>query len=267
MYKNFIVKFPGASNVYALINGELTACKVLSVTAHADEQKSFVICESPDGVKNSFSVEELYSSVEAYKKGNTASTVKPNFTSLLPGCREIAGGDDEGDLYNQFYWVMVDGEPTKKNIDVSHVEFDARTRKATNIVMPAEYYVSREECVKWNDITVVEEDGTKHVQKSARRSLMLTDEQQAIVDELCAILRKAEKANIRFGYHACEEDLTAINVTEHPNAAFGYCGDIDERNQIGSDESLPWSRYRVNGFPGFYYVNDDYCIDLGDKLD
>lgn len=267
MFKNFIVKFPSTQNVYALINGELTACKVISVTADTESCKSFVLCESPDGFKNSFKAEELYSSVKAYEDGNTVSTVKPELIALIPGCYEIVKENEEGKFFNKFYWAMIDGEPEKVRITATRIEFDAITRKATNIELPAELYTTREECIKWNDITVVEKDGTKRVQKSARRSLMLTDEQKAIVDELCAIIKKAEEANIRFGYHACEDDLTAINVTEHPNAAFGYCGDIDARNQIGSDESLPWSRYRVNGFPGFYYINDDYCIDLGDKLD
>lgn len=267
MFKNFIVKFPSIQNVYALINGELTACKVLSVTAHADKQKSYVICESPDGIKNSFSTDELYSSVKSYEAGNTVSTYKLEFNSILPGCREIAGGDDEGDLYKQFCWVMADGEPTKKYIDVTIVEFDAITRKATNIKLPDEYYASRDECIKWNDITIVEKDGSKRVQKSARRSLLLTAEQQAIVDQLVEVLKKAKEANIRLGYDCNEDDLTAINVTEHPNATFSYCSDVIEENQVGANDKLPWSRYRVNGFPGFYYVNEEYCIDLGDKLD
>lgn len=267
MFKNFIVKFPSIQDVYALINGELTACKVLSVTAHADKQKSYVICESPDGIKNSFSTDELYSSVKFYEAGNTVSTYKLEFNSILPGCREIAGGDDEGDLYKQFCWVMADGEPTKKYIDVTIVEFDAITRKATNIKLPDEYYASRDECIKWNDITIVEKDGSKRVQKSVRRSLLLTDEQQAIMDELCEVLKKAREAKIKLGYDADEDDLTAINVTEHPNATFSYRGDVDERNQIGVDESLPWTKYHVNNFIGFYYVNDESCINLGEELD
>ena len=266
MFKNFIVKFPNRQNVYALINGELTACKVVNVTVDVENDKSFVLCESPDGFMNSFKVTELYSSVKAYEEGNSVSTVKSELKGLLPGCCEIVKENEDGVFFNMTYWVMADGEPEKRHVDAKRIVFD-NGRKPTNIEMPSEYYASREECIKWNDITVVEADGTKRVQKSARRSLMLTDEQQAIVDQLCDILKKAEAAKIRFGYHADEEDLTAINVTEHPDAYFEYCGDVDERNQIGSDENLPWSRYRVNGFYGFCHIYDDYCINLGDKLD
>lgn len=228
MFKNFIVKFPSTQNVYALINGELTACKVISVTADADKQKSFVLCESPDGFKNSFKAEELYSSVEAYKKGNTVSTIKPEFISLLPGCREIAGGDDEGDLYRQFYWVMMDGEPTKKYIDVKRVEFDAKTRKATNIVLPAEFYGTRQECVKWNDITVVEKDGSKHVQKSVLRSLLLNDEQRALIDAARDALTAVMNAGLTLGYDHDASRWFALNRELCKDAHFEWRDEVTE---------------------------------------
>lgn len=268
MFKNFIVKFPNTQDVYALINGELTACKVLRVVAKVDKCESYVICESPDGVQNSFKANELYSSVSAYEKGNTVSTIKPELRDLLPGCTEKVDSAEEGYFFNKYFWMMVDGEPKKVNLETEkRVVFNALTRKPIDVELPKEFYSTREECVLWNDINVVEADGTKRIQKSARRSLLLTDEQQAIMDELCAVLKKAKDAKIKLGYDANEDDLTAINVTEHPNATFCYLGDVDERNQIGADETLPWTRYRVNGFPGLLYVNDESCIDLGDKLD
>ena len=268
MFKNFIVKFPNTQDVYALINGELTACKVLRVVAKVDKCTSYVICESPDGVQNSFKASELYSSVDAYKKGNTVATIKPELKTLLPGCTEKVESDEEGEFFNKFFWMMVDGEPKKVNLKTEKsVVFNALTRKAIGVELPKEFYSTREECVMWNDINVVEADGTKRVQKSARRSLLLTDEQQAIIDQLCDILKKAKDAKIKLGYEINNDELMAINVTEHPNATFCYHGDVDERNQIGVDESLPWTRYRVNGFPGLLYVNDESCIDLGDKLD
>ena len=267
MFKNFIVKFPSTQDVYALINGELTACKVQHVTVDVENEKQFIVCKSPDGFMNSFKANELYSSVEAYERGNTVKTIKPELCTLIPGCYELVKEDEDGKFFNKFYWMMVDGEPQKIFITAKRIEFDANTRQATDIKLPDEFYKDREECVKWNDINVVEADGTKRVQKSVRRSLLLTDEQQAIMDELCEVLKKAREAKIKLGYDADDDDLTAINVTEHPNATFSYCGDVDERNQIGVDETLPWTKYRVKNFLGFYYVNDESCINLGDKLD
>lgn len=260
MFKNFIVKFPSTQNVYALINGELTACKVLSVTVNVEDNKSFVICESPDGVKNSFKAEELYSKVEAYKEGNTVSTIKPELRGLLPGCYEEVKKNEQGELFfKEFYWVMADGEPEKRYIDAKHLVFDANTRKLiSGIDLPAEFYSSREECIKWNDITVVEEDGSKHVQKSLLRSLIISDKQRAIIDELKAVFDKAKDAGIVIGYNSDWMEWIAIDKTDYPELRFDWSDSICEeesKNAVWISDRAIHSRFRVD-MPAPAYVTE-----------
>lgn len=257
MFKNFVIEFPSCSDVYALINGELTACKVLHVTADTESCKSFVCCESPDGFKNSFKVDELYASVTDYEKGKTVTAIKPELNALIPGCYELVKQEDDTKFFKKFYWAMVDGEPEKVYINAKRIQFDAKTRQATDITLPAEFYSSREECIRWNDINIVEADGTKRVQKSIRRSLMLTDEQKAIIGEISAAFAKAREAGIRIGYNSYDCAWYALNVTEVKDATFNYYGDVDEEYRIED----AWNNYRVN-IPDPYYINDESCVEI-----
>lgn len=264
MFKNFIIPFPSADNVYALINGELTACKVLGVTADTESCNSFVLCESPDGVKNSFKASELYASVEGYKKGETAFTIKPELRNLLPGVYEKV--DVEGDtktFFKMFYWVMADGEPEKRYIDAKRITFDSAMK--ADIKMPAEFYATREDCIKWNDITVVEEDGTKHVQKSALRSLVISDKQREIIDELKAVFQKAKDANIVIGYNHDFMEWIAVDKTEHPDLYFEWGDSIteeQEKDAVWVSTRAIHDRFRIDLPAPAYIPECDRCIIL-----
>ena len=258
MFKNFVIEFPSCSDVYALINGELTACKVLHVTADTESCKSFVCCESPDGFKNSFKVDELYASVTDYEKGKTVTAIKPELNALIPGCYEMVKQEDNAKFFKKFYWAMVDGEPTKVYINAKRIQFDAKTRQATDIALPAEFYSSREECIKWNDINIVEADGTKRVQKSVLRSLVIDDKQRAIIDELKAVFEKAKAAGISIGYNHDWMEWIAVNKTDYPEMRYDWSDSICEEESKGaiwvSDHAIH-NRLRID-LPAPAYVTE-----------
>lgn len=229
MFKNFIVKFPSTQNVYALINGELTACKVISVTADTESCKSFVCCESPDGFKNSFKVEELYASVKGYEEGKTVATSKPNLYTLLPGVYEFIKEEEGETFFKMFYWVLADGEPEKRYVDAKRIEFNASPRKiVSGVDMPEEYYGSREECIQWNDINIVEADGTKRVQKSVCRSLMINDEQRALIDAARDALTKVMNAGLVLGYDHDASRWFALNQDVCKDACFEWRDEVSD---------------------------------------
>lgn len=259
-YNNFIVKFPSKSEVYvyALINGELTACKVLNVMVDVESKSVNVACESPDGVMNSFSTSDLYSGVESYKEGKTVKTVQCSLDNILPGCTE----KNEDGTFCKFYWAMVDGEPKKVYIKAKRIIFNS-AHEATNIELPDEFYSTREECIKWNDINIVEADGTKRVQKSVHRSLIITDEQRAIIDELKAVFEKAKDAGIVIGYNSDWMEWIAVNKTDHPYLMFEWLDNVSERDYndaVRISERSVHDRFRVD-LPAPAYISEcERCI-------
>lgn len=260
--KNFGIQFPNwhvnAIKAYAMINGELTSMEIVGTAVYLNEQRSIVICKAPNGNRIEIAISELYDDVEHYKRGESISVNDSNIASALIGHAEH---DDEGEGFRKYYWVMAHGEPTKHYLDFeSRVEFDTKQRQVGGVDIPADFYDDREDCIKWNDITSVEQDGTKTLHKSYHKALLLTDEQQAIVAEIADALKKAEQAGIKIGYCGYEDTWFAINTTD-VDADFTFTDDIDEDDYSKViTRSETWRKFVLH-IPAPYYVNDDNsCI-------
>lgn len=258
MFTDFQIQFIGENtNLYTLINGELTAVKTVNVVANIKDCTSCITCQCPDGELRRFRLSDLYESVKDYENGKAVRGYSHSLKQILPGAKA-----DVGDEFSATYWAIVDGEPMQMDVKVD----DEIVLKNMRVILkgvdiPHDWYETREQCIAWNDITIVEEDGSKHVQKSARRALMLTPEQNAIIAELQAAFKKAQDADIVLGYdHDCN-CWYALNATEYKNANFRYDGEVDKDKII--DETLAWTRYSVN-LPDPSYINDsgEYVISI-----
>lgn len=257
--KNFEIQFPywNASKAYYMVDGELTSMEIVGTAVYLNEQKSLIICKAPNGNRIELPISELYEDVDHYKQGKSIDVLRENTQSKLIGKWE----DTSEDTFEKYFWVMANGEPTKHYIKYDNrIEFDTSRRMVSGADIPADHYDSREDCIKWNDITSVEQDGTKTLHKSYHKALLLTKEQQAIINEIADAFKRAKQAGIKIGYCAGEEVWFGLNTTEL-DATFTYDGDDTEEYSkiISGDES--WGKF-VLGIPSPHYIADDDCIAI-----
>lgn len=255
--KNFEIQFPywSESNAYVMNNGELTNVEIVGTAVYLNEEKSLIICKAPNGNRVELEIGLFYSDVDHYKRGESIKVSRGNTQSHLIGKVEDTGED----TFEKYFWVMHNGEPTKHYIKFSNrIEFDNSERMVSGADIPADYYDSREDCIKWNDITSVEQDGTKILHKSYYKALLLTNEQKAIVAEIADAFKRASQAGIKIGYNSCNNAWYGLNVSEH-YAEFTYDTDNEEYHAVVDYNDNAWEKFLLD-IPEPYYVSDDDCI-------
>lgn len=257
--KNFEIWYPSwdaiSNGVYGMVNGVLTYLKVKGSVAYISKQQSFVLCETPKGKSIEFAFDELYNTIDDYKIGNHTSHNGINLEVVLKGNTEWQ--NEESQLFEKFLWRSENGTPTK-----TYLDFDDRLMLTSYGGLadwqdPADQYKSREECMKWSDLVYIGKDGEKKTEKSVRKQLLLTDEQQAIIKEIAAVFKKAEDAGIKIGYDNYNCEFVGINISEvKASFEFDFCEE-DFSTIIDREES--WQRFKLP-IPCPQSLGDDDCI-------
>ena len=158
---------------------------------------------------------EFYASEESFKLGakipaesaisvmTTESIMKKLFDSI------------KTDEVGPFVWVYENGEATKWRLEehTKNVYIDYNDKKHNVIDCPIpETYYSVEEVYMYNDYTVQDEDGKSVVREGVYKRLILTDEQNALVDKLEAVIKECKNAGIALEFDTCDYELMAFNT-------------------------------------------------------
>lgn len=257
--KNFEIQCPSweykERGVYGMVNGVLTYLTIKGCVAYISKQTTFVLCETPKGKSIEFAFGDLYGTIDDYKNGNTIKSNTIKLDVALKGNTEWQ--NEESQLFEKFLWRSENGTPTKTYLDFGDRLMLTTYGGLVDWQDPADHYKTREECMKWSDLVYIGKDGEKKTEKSVRKQLLLTDEQQAIIKEIAAAFKKAEDAGIQIGYDNYDCEFVGINISEVA-ASFEYDFCEEDFSTI-IDRQESWQRFKLP-IPAPQSLGDDDCI-------
>ena len=255
--KDFKINFPGKNKIYALTNGALTSVNKKKYIIDTETGELTIVCSLPDGKEMEFCQDKLFESIRDYKEGKNASfsSVCMKLSGIIPG--ETETNSDE-DLF-KYVWVIKDGAPEKKYLLVHRkITLDTSYHIESGVDIPDEWYSSRSDCIKWNDLKIIDGDGNEIEEKSIHKSLILTKEQQSIIGEIRDVFNKAKDAGIVLGYDHTDARWYALNKTE-TEARFAWDDDIlSDEEELNYYDWLTKRRYTVD-IPIPHYLTDCDC--------
>lgn len=163
--------------------------------------------------------------------------------------------DNEGQtVLKATVWQMVEGEPTEVTIDA---EFDLTSKRSycAEIVLPANTYATRIDCLSHETYKYVDEDGTIKERDGVAKKVRLTDEQKAFIENtFVPALKKLNELGIGVVFQTANDGLYAYNANN--DIGVGYSFDIKDDVQRADDSDL----YRIFN-PTIQFANDEtvYC--------
>lgn len=113
-------------------------------------------------------------------------------------------------LYDGKAIIFADGKPTKTDKSNILITFDAENNEVTSDV---KVYSSIENCYVWNDLHVIEADGTERIIECPYNKLKLNDEQEKLVNILRETMLKLKNMNCTIYYDSDYGNLLALNTT------------------------------------------------------
>lgn len=198
--------FPVGKEYYVMYEGELTKVTIVCTRYDVNEDKSRCVVKLPNGKHHVLLASEpMYRTTTDYEEGSSDSFGMAVLNHYLP-------------FKNGSYWIFENGEPVevKPCPDLIVIYNCTKETLVDGKPMPETWYRTREDCIKWNDYTIVEADGSKRVQKSKLRRLMLNDEQRGLVETLKKAFEalKSAGALVVYDQDCCGFDVYNINDVE-----------------------------------------------------
>lgn len=168
---------------------------------------------------------DVFDSIQKYKDDIAAET---SYKTL---CGE--SGCVVQDVFGQrfksiAYWTMKNGEPIIKTFELTHFKFNYLTNKFEASEKPyGTPYVTREECVSYNDIKVIDKYGNTSLNTGINKLLQLDDDQKELVGQFENLLREMRDKDI-FLLSDCCERITAYNFRNVDGYTLNYNPELTE---------------------------------------
>ena len=246
---------------YAFLNDALRKVKIEEavINLYAEDDKDVVrYIISVDGKEHDEFVksEDLYDTVEDFRINKKARRDTWQAVCLLGsiGIETLATPTE----FTTYTWVMDNGEPKRIEVHIASLRykcyiFTATVFDAVTNTTYHKWYRSREECLRWNEYKVVDENGERTV-KGEYLKLQLTDKQKEAFNNLQAAFKAAEAAGIAFTWDNVDDTIHAFNTNEMDD--YFSTDEYDEgRFHLGYEEldALPLLNFNSQ------FVNDDCC--------
>ena len=123
------------------------------------------------------------------------------------------------------YWVMENGIAVHKKEPACevfiHVDDEGRASDVTCPQIPEDSYETSAECYSFNDITIVNADGTKKVEHGIANLCMLTAKQEKIMQQLEKLAKEAKECGLIIVHDW--NGLYAFNQSNVEDYQFNYC--------------------------------------------
>ena len=125
-----------------------------------------------------------------------------------------------------------------------------------------EYYRNVELATAFHDYDYYDKEGNKKTAKGRFSFILPDDEQKAVVEELRAVLEKADKAGLRLIF---DDNYGSFHVVNSRTSRIEYCGNSDgmRRYCFQEEDGLPNSIKLPAVISG--YCSDDSCQMLVEK--
>lgn len=250
------INFIGKQFAYVMVNGALTEVKILRNTfklilnkdsgMYEFNEYAIVTAKLPDKSIREFDLEEEF----FYKTEKDFETYDNFYENRTAKDAVISSGlaidSDEEDLLGfspyTFVFDKEKGCPVRKYADGNfelYIDVDYSTKYENSFSKEKGMYRSYKDCLWSEDYTVQEKDGQTKTVKSARKRLVLTDEQKTLVENISKAIKAAKDAGV-YIYHDVEDSaLFAMNKSE---LEFEWdCGGYAEQNILTRRELIQLS--------------------------
>ena len=178
---------------------------------------------------------QFYVSEESFKLGAPLSADHAIETCALVNIMEklFPSYCVKEDEVGPFVWTYKNGEATKWRLEehTKMVFIDHKDSKNNCIdgQLPKEVFESAEEVYMYNDYVVQDEDGKHEVREGVYRRLFLTDEQNALLDKLQAVIDECKEAGIAIDFNYAYYGVVAFNAKNIKE--YGYEPFYDEEKE------------------------------------
>lgn len=164
--------------------------------------------------------------------------------------------------------TFINGVPVE--VDAPIVEFECHAHRGYVKIEPIydpkvnieEYYRSVEHATAFHDYDYYDKEGNKQTAKGRFSFILPDDEQKAVVEELRAVLEKADKAGLRLIF---DDNYGRFHVVNSRTSRIEYCGNTDGMRYYSfqEEDGLPDSIKLPAVISG--YCSDDSCQMLIEK--
>ncbi len=229
------------SRVFVFIDDALTEVKPIKTEFsydHVEENMAYYrashIVELPDGSSYTVnSYDGVFDSVEDFKKGNPSAT---DFKSVYGRYGTVMYDTLGWCSQVNSYWTMENGEPVHKMLDLEHFSFNYETNKFEVAKKPSEpLYSSRDKCISYNDIKVIDNEGNTSINTGINKLLQLDDDQKELVGQLENLIREMASKDIFLLMDCCER-ITAYNFRNVDDCVL-YCDTTLSSSEVGENEN------------------------------
>lgn len=203
---------------------------------------------------------KFYYGEQSFKEGSSLpqSDIVKKMTTMDVMEIMFRGVKNDNNGNGPFVWIFENGEATKWYFEerVNKVTIDhLNSGKTTMDCEQPEYYYDAEEVYQYNDYTVKNSDGTVTVREGVYRRLMLTDEQNKLVDKLQNVINECKKAGIQIDYELSDYHLVAYNAKDIEE--IGYDPNYDDETEVAYHLELARAGRTIFGV-GDVNTDDDY---------
>ena len=218
---------------FVFIDGALVEVKFIETKFDYDHSENGMayftashVVRLPDGTNYTVNrYIDVFDSIQKYKDDDPSET---EFKALYgtPCC--VVSNVFGRRFRSMAYWTLKNGEPISKIFELTHFKYNYLSYRFEADEKPyGTPYVTREECVSYNDIKVIDKDGNTSLSTGINKLLQLDEDQKELLGQFENLLREM-KANDIFLLQDCCQKIMAYNFRNVEGYALDYKAELSE---------------------------------------
>lgn len=218
---------------FVFIDGALVEVKFIETKFDYDHSENGMayftashVVRLPDGTNYTVGrYTDVFDSIQKYKDDDPSETE----LKALCGTPCCVVSNVFGRCFRSMaYWTLKNGEPISKIFELTHFKYNYLSYKFEADEKPyGTPYVTREECVSYNDIKVIDKDGNTSLNTGINKLLQLDDDQKELVGQFENLLREMRDKDI-FLLSDCCERITVYNFRNVDGYMLNYNPELTE---------------------------------------
>lgn len=216
------LKIPNVRKGFSSINGEIheVSIKVVNMRFGASEKPSDLLVRYSGG-ECVIEKSNFFENMTELRKMNPVEWNYNEWTNRF-FARKLKESGNNAYLYD--YWMMENGMAVHKKDSAKevfiHIDENGIITNMESPDIPVDSYESSEECYAFNDITIINADGTRTIERGIANLCMLTPYQQELMKELEELSKKAKECGLVLAHDW--NGLYAFNKSNVKRYEFNY---------------------------------------------
>ena len=245
------------TEAYAMVDMVLTYGIISAITFEPEKDEfyyTFHVGEGDNAKEHTLQQNaKFYASEEDFKNGKP---IEPGKETLRNFC---TGTENDGQHIRYYLerYKMVSYEPALVRLYVKKLVIGHGPREFTfegndNLTNT---WITREECLAWNEYYVKDENGVCHTRVGYKKLTVLTDDQKKMIDEFKAMAARMKGAGIRIIFDVEDCRLGLTHFSRFDNWCFGPENYSDCAHEVSDWPDTMWTDIVDNtrGYEDYFY--------------